>query len=92
VALLPFFLLFDAFNSSSSCNAPVEAALDQVSSSNMPGEAARDEDSESNDPGEAAQVQATSSPEALFHLLDKVLLLKHLRGLKAEKTINGMPF
>jgi hypothetical protein len=58
----------------------------------MPGEVAWDEDSESNDPGEVAQDQATSSPEALFHLLDKVLLLKHLRDLKAEKTINGKPF
>ncbi len=31
-------------------------------------------------------------PAALFHLLDKTLLLKHLRGLKAEKTVNGKPF
>jgi hypothetical protein len=54
VASLPFFLLFDASNSSTSCNAPVEAARDQVSSSNMPGEAAQDEDNEDNDPGEAA--------------------------------------
>ncbi len=54
MASLPFFLLFDASNSSTSCNAPVEAARDQVSSSNMPGEAAQDEDNEDNDPGEAA--------------------------------------
>jgi hypothetical protein len=33
-----------------------------------------------------------SAPEALFHLLDKILLLKHLRELKAEKTVNGKPF
>jgi hypothetical protein len=31
-------------------------------------------------------------PRHFFHLLDKVLLLKHLRELKAEKTINGKPF
>jgi hypothetical protein len=29
-----------------------------------------------------------SAPEALFHLLDKTLLLKHLKELKAEKTVN----
>jgi hypothetical protein len=33
-----------------------------------------------------------SAPEALFHLLDKTLLLKHLRELKAEKTVNRNPF
>jgi hypothetical protein len=33
----------------------------------------------SNVPGEAAQDQDSSTPEALFHILDKVPLLKHLR-------------
>ena len=33
-----------------------------------------------------------SAPESLFHLLDKTLLLKHLRELKAEKTVNGKAF
>jgi hypothetical protein len=33
-----------------------------------------------------------SAPEALFHLLDKTLLLKHLRELKAEKAVNGKAF
>ena len=33
-----------------------------------------------------------SAPEALFHLLDKALLLKHLRELKVEKTVNGKAF
>jgi hypothetical protein len=33
-----------------------------------------------------------SAPKALFHLLDKTLLLKHLRELKAEKTVDGKPF
>jgi hypothetical protein len=28
-----------------------------------------------------------SAPKALFHLLDKTLLLKHLRELKAEKQL-----
>jgi hypothetical protein len=28
-------------------------------------------------------------PEALFHLLDKSLLLKHLRELKPDKTVSG---
>jgi hypothetical protein len=31
-----------------------------------------------------------SSPEAQFHRLDKALLLKCLREVKAQKTINGM--
>jgi hypothetical protein len=33
-----------------------------------------------------------SAPEALFHLLDKTLLLKDLMELKAEKTVNVKPF
>jgi hypothetical protein len=33
-----------------------------------------------------------SAPKALFHLLDKTILLKHLRELKAEKTINRKCF
>ena len=33
-----------------------------------------------------------SAPESLFQLLDKTLLLKHLRELKAEKTVNGKAF
>ncbi len=33
-----------------------------------------------------------SSPKAQFHRLDKALLLKHLREVKAEKTVNGKPF
>jgi hypothetical protein len=33
-----------------------------------------------------------SSPKAQFHCLDKALLLKHLREVKAEKTLNGKPF
>jgi hypothetical protein len=31
-------------------------------------------------------------PEALFHFLDKSLLLKHLRELKPDKTVNGKAF
>jgi hypothetical protein len=31
-------------------------------------------------------------PEALFYSLDKSLLLKHLRELKADKTVNGKAF
>jgi hypothetical protein len=31
-------------------------------------------------------------PEALFHSLDKSLLLKHLRELKPNKTVNGKAF
>jgi hypothetical protein len=31
-------------------------------------------------------------PEALFHLLDKSLLLKHLREFKPEKAVNGKAF
>ena len=31
-------------------------------------------------------------PEALFHSLDKSLLLKHLRELKPDKTVNGKAF
>jgi hypothetical protein len=33
-----------------------------------------------------------SSPEAQFHCLDKALLLKHLREVKAEKTVYGKAF
>jgi len=33
-----------------------------------------------------------NSPEAQFHLLDKAVLLNHLRELKAEKIINGKAF
>jgi hypothetical protein len=43
-------------------------------------------------PPSASSNVNTSAPEALFHLLDKTLLLKHLRELKAEKTVNGKPF
>jgi hypothetical protein len=33
-----------------------------------------------------------SSPESQFHLLDKALLLKHLREVEVEKTVNGKAF
>jgi hypothetical protein len=33
-----------------------------------------------------------SAPEAQFYLMDKTLLLKYLRELKAEKTANGKAF
>jgi hypothetical protein len=33
-----------------------------------------------------------SVPEVLFHLLNKMLLLKHLWELKLEKTIYGKEF
>ncbi len=58
----------------------------------MPREAAQDQDSGSNVPGEAARDQDSNISEAIFHLLDKVLLLKHLRELKAEKTVNSKAF
>jgi hypothetical protein len=44
----------------------------------------------SQPPSASSNVNA-SALEALFHLLDKTLLLKHLRELKAEKTVNGKP-
>jgi hypothetical protein len=33
-----------------------------------------------------------SAPEALFHLLDNTLLLKHLNELKAEKAVDRKKF
>jgi hypothetical protein len=62
------------------------------SSRYVPGEAAQDQDSSRYMPREAVQGQDSSIPEALFHLLNKVLLLKHLRELKVEKTVNGKAF
>jgi hypothetical protein len=35
---------------------------------------------------------APNAPEALFHLLDKIILLQHLRELAGEKTVNGEAF
>jgi len=58
----------------------------------VPREAAQDQDSGRNVPGEAARDQDSNTSEAFFHLLDKVLLLKHLRELKAEKTVNSKAF
>ena len=58
----------------------------------MPREAAQDQDSSSNVPREVAWDQDSCTPEALFHLLDEVLLLKHLRELKAEKKVNSKAF
>jgi hypothetical protein len=53
------------------------AALDQVAVA-------------ANQPLYAAQGDVNGSvPEHLFHLLGKALLLKHLRKLKAEQTVNG---
>ena len=40
----------------------------------------------------SATNDVNGQPEALFHLLEKTLLLKHLRELKAEKTVNGKGF
>jgi len=37
----------------------------------------------------SATNDVNGQPEALFHLLEKTFLLKHLRELKAEKTVNG---
>ena len=46
----------------------------------------------SKPPPAASNDVNVSSPEAQFHHLDKALLLKHLREVKAEKTVNGKPF
>jgi hypothetical protein len=67
-------LSFDASFSCTGNDVPIEATQDQDSSINVPREAGD---------------QGSSTPEALFHLHDKVLLLKPLRELKAEKTVNG---
>ena len=40
----------------------------------------------------AAAYQLLHAPEQLFHLLDKNLLLKNLRKLTAEQTVNGKAF
>jgi hypothetical protein len=64
---------------------------------------AQGEDTERSTQEAAAEVEAAASqpppaapndvnintPEAQFHLLDKAVLLEHLRELKAEKTVNG---
>jgi hypothetical protein len=77
------------------------AALGEVVSSDLEGPTASEESiraamwdlvaaAASQPPPTSGNV--ASAPEALFHLLDKTLQLKHLRELKAEKTVNGKPF
>ncbi len=46
----------------------------------------------SKPPPAASNDVNSSSPEAQFHRLDKALLLKHLREVKAEITVNGKAF
>ena len=97
MSLLPLVLSFSATSTNSNnCTAEEDAPGD------CEGTAAAEESIRAAAWGQvaAAAVQAPpaagdvnpSAPESLFHLLDKTLLLKHLRELKAEKTVNGKAF